>query len=72
MERLEIWWVVGIDDVGESRVDGAEVSDGGGDLAVDGEGAEERSGRVDARFFRVRVFRGGRRGVLSEAFLRTV
>lgn len=48
------------------------MSDGGGDLAVDGEGAEERSGRVDARFFRVRVFRGGRRGVLSEAFLRTV
>lgn len=63
---------MGIDNGGESGVSGAEVSDGGSNLAIGGEGAEERSGGVDARLLRVRVLRGGRRGVLSEAFLQTV
>lgn len=72
MERLKIWRVMGIDYCGESGVDGAEVADGGSNLTVGGKGAKERSGGMDARFLRVRVFRGRRGRVLSEAFLGTV
>jgi hypothetical protein len=70
LERLKIWKVMGVDDGGERGVNGAKVADGCGNLAVGGKGAEERCGGMDARLFRVRILRG--RGVLSEAFLRTI